>query len=177
MVALSETLNAMEQADPPKVKVVAAEEYKMQQASIEQPSPSDGTAQPSQSHDDLTKGMRATSPAHTPEEVAKAIKFLESCGATVQAPPQDTDLPAVKPDYSKIENNEGFTLCMKCGGPLPPSDDGKPKYRRQPEACYECVHKDADKMKCEDGVVRDKDDCKRVTTMVGKDEVYTWVKK
>lgn len=44
-----------------------------------------------------------------------------------------------KPDYSKVENNPGFKLCMKCGAGLPPNEDGTPKWRKFPEACHKCI--------------------------------------
>jgi uncharacterized protein with PIN domain len=86
--------------------------------------------------------------------------------------------PVIPVDYHKSGSNPGFTVCSECGGPLEPNDDGTPKYRRQPEACWDCVHKNENKILCKDGVIRDKEDCKRVTRMVNaKDEVYEWVVK
>jgi len=42
-------------------------------------------------------------------------------------------------DYEKAENNPGWKLCMYCGKELPPNEDGTVKFRRFPEACYDCV--------------------------------------
>jgi len=49
------------------------------------------------------------------------------------------DETIVKDKYAKIEDNLGFKRCMHCGTSLPPNEDGSPKWRRQPEACVECV--------------------------------------
>lgn len=32
-----------------------------------------------------------------------------------------------------------FSLCMHCGGPLPPNEDGSAKFRKFPEPCDECI--------------------------------------
>ena len=83
-----------------------------------------------------------------------------------------------KLDYSKSENNPGFSLCGKCGeDKLEHNDDGSLRTRRQPEACRDCVWEHANEIVCEDGVIRAKEDCKRMTRMVGADEVFYWVKK
>lgn len=107
---------------------------------------------PPQSHEDFIKEMRAKE-----EEYLKTHPKL---------------------DYSKIENNPGFKLCGKCGGDtLELNEDGSSKSRRQPEMCRDCVWENENKIKCEDGVIRDKAACKRITRMVAGDEVYAWVKK
>ena len=81
-------------------------------------------------------------------------------------------------DFSKSADNPGFQLCGKCGEDnLEHNDDGSLRTRRQPEACRDCTWADADKIVCEDGVLRDKGACKRMTRMVGADEVFYWVKK
>ena len=83
-----------------------------------------------------------------------------------------------KPDYSKVENNPGFKLCGKCGGDtLELNEDGSLKRRRQPEMCRDCVWENEPKITCEDGIIRHKSECKRISHMVGKDEVFTWVKR
>ena len=46
-----------------------------------------------------------------------------------------------KKNWTTEVNNPGFHLCMKCGKPLPPNEDGSQKFRRQPEPCFECVWK------------------------------------
>jgi len=82
-------------------------------------------------------------------------------------------------DFSKPENNPGFSLCKGCGISLPPNDDGSPKRSRQGEHCWECVHEHANSIVCEDGVIRAKEDCKRMTRIDKRtaDEVFYWVKK
>ena len=83
-----------------------------------------------------------------------------------------------KPDFTKSENNPGFSLCCKCGeDKLEHNENGSLRTRRQPEACRDCTWEDANKIVCEDGVIRAKEDCKRMTRMVGADEVFYWVKK
>ncbi len=61
-----------------------------------------------------------------------------------------------KIDYSKIENNPGFRLCMKCGqDKLPLGDDGQVKNRRVPEACWDCIHANKNKY-IKDGKVHER---------------------
>jgi hypothetical protein len=84
----------------------------------------------------------------------------------------------VNPDFHKAESNPGFTVCSECGGPLEPNEDGTPKYRRQPEACWDCVHAQENRIKCKDGVIRDKGACKRVVRVnENGDEIWDWVAK
>ena len=90
----------------------------------------------------------------------------------------ESDETQAPPDYSKIENNPGFKLCMECGkDKLALNEDGSLRVRRQPEACYDCVHENENKILCVDGIIRDRGDCKRVVTVIGEDEVITWVGK
>jgi hypothetical protein len=84
----------------------------------------------------------------------------------------------VSPDYHKSAFNPGFTMCSECGGPLEPNDDGTPKFRRQPEACWDCTHKHENDILCKDGVIRNKDACKKVLRKnENGDEVWEWVVK
>jgi len=67
-----------------------------------------------------------------------------------------------KPDFTKLSDNEGFKRCMECGGILPLNEDGSERFRLQPEPCDACIHKNMNKIKCTDGVIRDADKCRRV---------------
>jgi hypothetical protein len=101
----------------------------------------------------------------------------KSCGDTVIHKYENGD-PVIPVDFHQKESNPGFTVCSECGGPLEPNEDGTPKYRRQPEACWDCVHAQENKIKCKDGVIRDKDACKRVMRKnENDDEVWDWVAK
>lgn len=43
-------------------------------------------------------------------------------------------------DLGKRENNPGFRVCMHCGEELPPGEDGRPLWRKEPMACDVCVN-------------------------------------
>ena len=49
----------------------------------------------------------------------------------------------IKDAYAKVENNPKFRRCMHCWTELPPNEDGSPRYRRVPEACPECIWRNA----------------------------------
>ena len=111
--------------------------------------------------DTTTAGVEQSDPPEIKDEqseVEKAIKLLESHGVVVLTP-----------------GKSGVDLlhCPGCGVELL-EDERNMKNRA---FCSECVHADENKIVCEDGVKRDKDACKRMTRMVGKDEVFYWVKK
>ena len=91
------------------------------------------------------------------EGVDDAIKLLESRGMRVSTPKSGRDL----------------LHCPGCGVELLEDE----RNTKSPAYCNECIHADANKIVCEDGVTRDKDSCKRLIRMVGKDEVFYWVKK
>ena len=116
----------------------------------------------------------------TEVKIDKRTKAYKDSQGTTQIPGTIPISPAnsFPRDFTKIENNPGFKLCGKCGGDtLELNDDGSSKSRRQPEMCRGCVWENESKIKCEDGVIRDKDDCKRITRTVAGDEVYAWVAK
>ena len=97
-------------------------------------------------------------PWEIPPEVDEAIKLLESRGISVNVPRVAVDL----------------LHCPDCGVELL---EGERNTRSQAH-CSVCIKKNANKIVCTDGVIRDKDDCRRVTTInSNKDEVYTWVAK
>ena len=106
-------------------------------------------------------------------EVSPQVRICRSCIGKLSK----VDVPKGT-DYSKSENNPGFKLCSVCGRDnLEPNDDGSPKRRRQPEACHDCVWESENKIKCTDGVIRNRKDCKKVVREVGEDKIISWVKK
>ena len=70
-------------------------------------------------------------------EISPQVRLCRSCISGL-----DEAEPKVNgPNYGLRENNPGFKLCMKCGGDLPPNEDGKVVARKVPMACDECVNR------------------------------------
>ncbi len=82
-------------------------------------------------------------------EVSPNISICRSCASEPipkcsqsmpSAEPSVTGIsPDTPPEFSKAENNPGFTKCMHCGCDLEYNDDGSPKRRVQPELCHACT--------------------------------------
>ena len=128
--------------------------------------------------DKRTKEYKESMEKITNPEIVVETLIPESTPDIGMFPTDGGPVIPVDLDFSKPENNPGFSLCGKCGeDKLEHNENGNLRIRRQPEACRDCTWEDANKIVCEDGVIRNKKDCKRMTRMVGADEVFYWVKK